>query len=286
MIKNHGVLRGPLAGNWPVGSIPFKVINPEGNWYKDLVIGEKQYFSNFDTMSCVSFAADNACEIQIKNQTGLEVNFSDRFLAKASGTTQQGNWVSVVLDTLRKLGNVEESIWPKPGEPTTWEAYMSTISQDVFNQALKFKVLYDLQYEYIPDHSLATIKKHLQHAPLMITIPGHEVTGISVDDNGVMTILDDYIFNVDPAQPFIRKINITDIQDIFKAVLTVKGIKMIGYKQVGIATTYVELSGILVPVADWPAFASLGGSTDSVVELTADQMSKFKKVDNVLFKTK
>lgn len=223
--KNHGVLRGPLAGNWVGGTIPWINRNPSGNWYRSTVVGEKQYFSNFDTMSCVSFAADNVCEIQIKDQTGIERNFSDRFLARGSNTTQQGNYVSTVLDALRFLGNVDEAVWPKPAEPTTWDAYMATIEPQIFPQAAKFKTLYDLQYEYIADMSPANVQHQLQHAPLMITIPGHEITALSLN-NGILTILDDYIFNVDPLQPFIRQIKLSDVTDIFKAVLTVKGIQM------------------------------------------------------------
>lgn len=61
---------------------------------------------------------------------------------------------------------------------------------------------------------------------------------------------------------------------------------MIGYKIVGDATTYVDVQGKLVPIADWAAFLSLGGSTESVIDLTAEQFSKFTKVDSVLFKKK
>lgn len=217
--KNHGVLpRIDHETAWVAGAIPYEVRNESGNWYPYLVQGEKQYFSNFDTMSCVSFATNNVMEIQIKHQTGVEKNFSDRYLAKLSGTTQRGNYVSTVLDTFRKFGAVDESVWPKPAEPTTWESYMSDIPQSVIDQAEK----YDVQYEYVGNTPDA-IKYHLKHAPLLITVPGHEVTGVVVDaDDTHLTILDDYIFNVDPNQPFVRKTKISDITDVYKAVLTIK----------------------------------------------------------------
>jgi hypothetical protein len=69
--------------------------------------------------------------------------------------------------------------------------------------------------------------------------------------------------------------------------ILLKGINpMIGYKKVGEATTYVELSGKLVPVADWLAFTALGGSTESVVELSQEQFAKFQTINSVLFKSK
>lgn len=221
-ILNHGIIPGRLPSDWISGRIPWENRNPSGIWYPYLVPGEKQYFSTFDTMSCVSFAVNNAMEIQLKAY-GIDRNFSDRFLATLSGTTKQGNRVSTVLDTFKKFGAVDESIWPKPAEPTTWESYMSPVSKSVINKAEKF----DIQYEYLIDptsiygYSSAFIQHELQHAPLLVTIPGHEVTAIAIEGDEV-TILDDYIFNVDPNQPFIRKIKLSDITDIYKAVLTVK----------------------------------------------------------------
>jgi hypothetical protein len=231
-MTNHGIIPGKTPTDWLTGTIPWENRNPSANWRSSLVVGEKQYFSNFDTMACVSFATNNTCEIQIKAQTGIEVNESDRFLAKISGTTEQGNRVSTVLDARRKNGVVDEFIWPKPGEPTTWAAYYSEIPFPVKDLAKKALVRYDLVYEYLVDntsnygYTADFLRYHLQHAPLLITIPGHEITGFAVDDNNnELWVLDDYIYNVDPSQPFIRKIKLTDITDVFKAVLTVKNKK-------------------------------------------------------------
>ncbi len=227
---NHGIIPGPLPSDWISSDqkIPHIVRVPDSNWYPYLVLGEKQYFSNFDTMSCVAFAVNNVMEMQIKQQTGREVNYSDRFLAKMSGTTLNGNHVSTVLDTWKKYGGVPESLWPKPEEPTTWPGYMASIPQQIIDQAEKPG---ETQYEYLLDPKATVgwtpefLRYHLQEAPLLITIPGHEITGVILDlDNTHITVLDDYIFNVDPNQPFVRKIKLTDVTNIFKAVLTVKGI--------------------------------------------------------------
>lgn len=222
-MKNHGVIAGKLPNDWIAGAIPWENRNPSGNWYPYLVVGEKQYFSDFDTMACVSFATNNAMEIQIKHQTGVEKNFSDRYLAKMSDTMHTGNYVSKVLDTWRKVGAVDETLWPKPPEPATWDGYYAPIPLSIQNEGAKALELYNVQYEYIPEHDAASVKHHLQHAPLLITIPGHEITGIVIDsDDTTLTILDDYIYNVDPTQPFVRKIKLADVTDIYKAVLTVK----------------------------------------------------------------
>lgn len=283
---NHGIIPGRLPSDWLSGSIPWVNRNPSGNWYPHLVIGEKQYFSNFDTMACVSFATNNICEIQIKQQTGIEVNESDRFLAKVSGTTHDGNRVSTVLDARRKSGVVSEIRWPKPAEPTSWENYYSALPQFILDEAKMVLVKYDIQYEYITDFSPNNIRKQLQHAPLLVTIPGHEVTGINLSDDGkTLTILDDYIFNVDPAQPFVRTIKLSDVTDIFKAVLTVKEIKMIKMVLDGSTVFLVGDKGKKIGLADPGLFEALkeiasveSGSTAGVPEVKVIESASTKNL--------
>lgn len=261
---NHGVIPGKKSNTFIGGTIPWENRNPSGDWHQFLVPGERQYFQGFDTMACVSFAVNNSHEIQIKQQTGQEVNFSDRFLAKMSGTTMSGNWVYIVLDTWRNIGVVNEEEWPKPPEPTTFDAYYNPIPQFIQDRAKaqstnKFGVPV---YEYISDRSPANIKKQLQHAPLLITIPGHEITGIVLSsDNVNLTVLDDYEFNQEPGNPFVRTIKLTDVVDIYKSVLTVKGDSMKLVNDGG--TTYLVGPKGKIGIAD-PASEALMKQLDDV----------------------
>lgn len=89
-----------------------------------------------DTCACVSFSALNAVEIlfnraiargiltteqlnflkangYIDPATG-KVNFSDRFTAKMSGTTINGNSLGAVGDSIRNDGLIPEKAWPMP----------------------------------------------------------------------------------------------------------------------------------------------------------------------------
>ena len=221
-IVNHGVLRGWRDTDFVAGYIPYEVRNPSGNWLPFAPVGEKQHSNIVDNMDCVSEACNNVCEIQIKQQTGETVDFADRYLANMSGTTSSGNWVYLVLDWWRNQGCVLESVWPRPSNPNyTWNEYYSPIPQSVINQA-KAQSLdkYKLEYERISDKSASSVNYHLKHAPLMITLPGHEVAGIVLAANGnVLTYLDSY-------DPFIKTINLSAVDVIYKAVLTVKGIGM------------------------------------------------------------
>lgn len=219
--KNHGVIPGPKQSDWVAGSIPYEVRNPEGVW--PLVRGEKQRFGTVDVMGCVSFASNSAAEIQILEQTGVEINFSDRELAKLSGTTTQGNRVSTVLDTQRKLGVVWEDEWPVPPVPFTWNEYYSPIPQFIVDRGIpQFKVKYELQYEYIPDMSAKSVAYHLKHAPLLITVPGHEMVGVALTGDK-LTVLDTYLHGAN----YTKVISLSSITDIFKAVLTVKNMSQI-----------------------------------------------------------
>lgn len=61
--------------------------------------------------------------------------------------------------------------------------------------------------------------------------------------------------------------------------------KTIGFKQAGNDTVYIEVGSLLVPLADWEAFVTLGGSTESVIELPPDQFAKFNLGTGTLFKS-
>jgi len=280
-MENRGVIEGNKKSDWIAGRIPYEVRNPSGDWTPHLVRGEKQWFKNVDVLGCVSFAVNNSTEIQYKQQTGIELNKSDRHLAKASGTTHQGNWVYIVLDTARITGVVDEEEWPVPPEPFGWEDYYTEIPQFIKDRAKKQSLdKYDLAYEIIWDHSATSILYHLKHAPLLITLPGHEVTGIVISiENDELTYFDSY-------EPWVKKAKLDKITSIFKAVVTAKkGDSMIGYKKVGDNTTYVAVGSFLVPVADWPAFEKIGGTSNSVLELNEDQFNRFKLARSVLFKS-
>lgn len=220
-IKNHGVILGRKRSDFVAGALPYEVRNPSGDWTPYLVRAEKQWYPRFDTMACVSFSANTLCEMQIKQQTGVEVNFSDRFLAKMSGTTKQGNWLYLVGDTLRKIGGVLEEEWPVPPGDFGWDDYYTPIPQFVIDRAQKqFRDLYDIGTEWIT-RSAEEIAKHLKHAPLQVVIPGHAVAGYIISAQG------DEVTYFDTYDPFIKKARLSDIQDVYKILLTVK--KMIEF---------------------------------------------------------
>ncbi|MDZ4205784.1 MAG: hypothetical protein U1C12_01000 [Patescibacteria group bacterium] len=259
-MTNHGVISGFKDTDWIAGHIPYEVRNESGDWTPYLVRQEKQWYPKFDTQACVSFSALNCCEMQIKQQTGVEQNFSDRFLAKLSGTTRQGNWLYIVGDTLRNIGCVLEEEWPTPPEPFDWNDYYTDIPQFIIDRAKKqWRDKYEVAYERVGYKVDAeTLKRELKHAPLWTVIPGHAVamTIVSADEKN-FTYFDTY-------DPHIKTKPIADLESVWKLVLTMKGnmnqtkvaLSKDGhtvYKAVPIATSWEEflkqsnVEGIIVP---------------------------------------
>jgi hypothetical protein len=241
--KNHGVIRERKSSDWIAGKIPYEVRNPDGAW--PLVRSERQKFGGTETYYCVSFAVLSAMETQILAQTGKEINFSDRFMGTVSGTTKQGNSVSRVLDTLRHLGAVLEDEWQVPPQPFTWEDFASPIPDFIIPRGkTQFLNKYDVLYEYIPDMSLNSLGYQLKHAPLLVTVPGHEMLGVAIS-GGKLVCLDTYPGSGD----YLKYIKLSQVTDIFKAVLTVKDMNNIelvrieGTEEYGFleTTTYTQI---------------------------------------------
>lgn len=145
--------------------------------------------------NCVTFSALNSIESQIRGHLAyqrlpaktikalidlgyfnekLEFNLSDRFTAKMSGTTRQGNYFVNVWDSIRKHGVLPESDWPYPRDQRTpafdWDDYYKDIPQELKDKALKFLELFDIKYEWV-NTALNAIDKHLYQAPIQIASP-------------------------------------------------------------------------------------------------------------------
>lgn len=218
MEKNYGVILGQRPEDYIAGASPIKYEerNPSGNWKPYLPAEERQYSRNADTMACVSFSALNSVEIQIKFLMGIQENLSDRFLAKMSGTTKEGNYLYKVGDTLRKQGCVAEQYWPAPKD-FTWDEYYIEIPLPIRTEALALLNKYDIMYEWVTDLSLASLKKELKQSPLQVVIPGHAVT--------LVTCEGDLQYYFDSYAPYLKQYG-SPFQAAMKYVVTLRTDKM------------------------------------------------------------
>jgi hypothetical protein len=198
--KNTGLLLGRRETDFLGGTLPYEVRNQSGDWRKYLPIGEKQK-DPAETMSCVTHSALSDIEIQHIFLTGKEVNFSDRFTAKMSGTTENGNYLWKVADSLRLDGVVYQSDYLPPPN-YTWATYYAEIPQEIKNKAFKIFIAYEWVFK-------KDFVKELKHSPLQITIPepypNHAVVLVHISG--------DTAYYFDSYSPFLKTINMSKVSD-------------------------------------------------------------------------
>ena len=172
---NRGLLHEPIILNKDgifgsersfVGKGP--VIQENGQWDDFLVPHEHQANSDFDTMSCVTWGHNNQKEIYMKRVYGVEKNYSDRFLAKAAGTTKQGNTPQKVYETARTGGALDELEWPWSSDIKTWEQYMAEIPRLLFIKAKDWLLGFDLWHDYVPTNPEA-LRTALKWSPVGVS---------------------------------------------------------------------------------------------------------------------
>lgn len=145
------------------------------DWSSFLPTYEFQVGTYVATQACVTFSALNAIEIQLKQQTGKEFNFSDRFTAKMAGTTLKGAQMTDVLYSITHDGWLLEEDWPfdRSNEgKIDWDEYYKEIPQELKDKAKKNleDADWEVKYEWVNmgqcNPSLISIKHELQQAPL------------------------------------------------------------------------------------------------------------------------
>lgn len=166
--KNKGLLkdikdnRDYLFGT----GIGRKILQKNGQWTNFLPDGELQK-NPTETMSCTSQALLNCVEIINKRKWDETKNYSDRFLAKCSGTTRRGNSMRKVLEALRKYyGTVREKQWDGK-EQKSWNEYYKNIPQNILGMAQLWIKEYNLEYESV-GATPKRIMKALEYSPLYV----------------------------------------------------------------------------------------------------------------------
>jgi len=170
-MTNYGINRvKDSKKQWKAGAetgITYKENLPTGDWTPYLPKDEKQS-GDIDALGCVSFSALNCIETQLKYllesgkvpqstidwlkdsgyYDGLEVNFSDRALAKMSGTqTMHGNWPPNVWEAARVNGLLPEKDWLS--DFSSYENYYAEIPAVLQVKAKEFLKYFSIKYQWI-----------------------------------------------------------------------------------------------------------------------------------------
>ncbi len=143
-----------------------KILQPDGQWIEYLPEDERQSGRNLESMACISFSLLNAIEILAKRKWGEVINLSDRFTAKNSGTSRNGNIQSRALDSVRKNhGSVNQPLWPNNTEEFNWNEFYASIPINIFGEGKDFIKKYTLGYEALWGNKQA-IKEGLKYSPI------------------------------------------------------------------------------------------------------------------------
>src|SRR5258708_16327869 len=123
--------------------------NPTGQWPQPHDEDQFSHVVPKDTDACVSYSVVHVIESFIKQTLGLDVQFSERFLAKMSGTNLAGNTLENVFNALKQYGLCLDTDWPEP-TTFTWEEYYAPIPQDVIDKGKEL-------FKYVDIVALKTI---------------------------------------------------------------------------------------------------------------------------------
>lgn len=214
---NHGLILEPIVEedfifgsdqslSTKFGATP---LLPSGDWRPVLFDGIFSHQApNYETQSCVSHGTLNALELLYKKQYDRTYDFSDRFLAKMSGTDPNaGNSPKTVAHTFYKQFAAFESEWATSQAKTTDEFY-ADIPLNLITLSTGRGAEWNVGYEYVGT-SKATLKEALKYSPIGISVPGwhlkdgvyyrppgatdnHWVCLLHIDDKGQYHILDSY----------------------------------------------------------------------------------------------
>lgn len=175
MIRKYGLIYNePRIQDYILGSgspVKKEVLQADGDWTNYLPSMEKQNGVYMDSMACVTFSALNCIESIMLRKFNECHNFSDRFIAKLSGTTKNGNSFVNVADTIRKIGLIEEEGWVYPNQrrtpPFTWDDYYSDIPASLMEEAKKFLSQYEISYEWV---AVGDFEEALKYGPIQVAV--------------------------------------------------------------------------------------------------------------------
>jgi hypothetical protein len=200
--KMGGVIDEIRETDYMKGAIPYEKVCE--NWTNYLPKGERQNAVYMDAMACVTFSATNIIETQLNHQLANgklsqgkiealkelgyivdgQFDFSDRFTAKMSGTTDRGNSFQNVWDSIRHDGLLPERDWAYPVTQRTpvfdWADYYAEIPQALKDKAKKiFDYIEVPVYEWVfcnnvvplTEDELANLRKEMFHAPIHFATP-------------------------------------------------------------------------------------------------------------------
>jgi len=207
-LKEEDFVFGGLSG------LSKKILQSDGQWTDYLPADERQSGRAIESMACTCFSLLNVIEMIAKRKGYGDWNKSDRFTAKLSGTSRNGNLQSRVLDSVRKKhGSVDEEVWASNIDTFNWSQFYASIPAEVQDKGKTFINDFELGYEAVWSTPNA-LKEALKYSPLYIAgfawsnsgglyrsygSPNHAFTLVGYVDGQYWLAYDSY-------NPFLKKL--------------------------------------------------------------------------------
>lgn len=154
----------PNAYVFGASILPQDILCPDGQWEKYIPPDEFQNQGNFEPYACGSFGTWNCIETAMRRRYGEIENYSDRYLAKMTGTdVKMGNSPHFVAEYIRLKGGVYENDWP----------YVNTTFEDFYKTppplSDKFLPEFGFGHEYVNSDPVS-MKDALRLSPLGVSV--------------------------------------------------------------------------------------------------------------------
>lgn len=173
---NHGlILEDILVGeHYVLGgteTLGGTLLRPDRDWRPFIPKHQETQNRGFETYACTNFGTANALEILRKALYGEEADFSDRWYAKASGTTitNRGNSPHTVAEFARKNGLIEEQKWPFDDSVKDAATFYADFPEPLFADAKGLLTTYVVGHEWVP-LTAEHIYNALQYSPLGFSV--------------------------------------------------------------------------------------------------------------------
>ena len=240
---------------------------------------------------------------------------SELFEVRADGTTSSGTSETQVWKALQEIGVIAQSIMPFTPDTLASSFYdKSLLTSEILAIAAEFLQHFDFVCKTIKtddgqNYNMSTLQSALQYAPVNAFIGlgtdfnnpesqpmhrnnnpcVHSVEGVFAESDFGLHILDQY-------PPFLKTLG-TDyyLFYVFQTLVIPRKVYNMavntatrGYMVPGTNLVYVAIEGTnnLVPIADWQGFLNIGGTSQSIVPITQDQLtSVFNVIGGELFKS-
>ncbi len=156
------------GGKRRLGSVPLT----DGHWapYLPPPKDQRTFNGTVEPNDCVSHAILKAVQILQTQEFGQHNDYSERFLAKMTGTDKtMGNDPNVVAQFLKNKGCVLETDWPQ-NLVTTLAEFYAPIPIPVQTLALDFPDEFDYGHEWVLDTSAYSLMDALKYSPITVGV--------------------------------------------------------------------------------------------------------------------